>query len=612
MRASPVGVRPDGTIDRRTGSTITNPADLHAVEAALQLADEVVALSMGPAQADAALREAMSMGADRGVLLCDRLLAGSDTWATANALAAAIEALGGADLVVCGMSALDGETGQVGPSVADRLGWPQATGCESVEADDTDVMVRRIVEGGFERLRMPLPALLTVAETGFLPRYPTAIGRRKAAAADIERLSAAEIGVDDSRVGLAASPTKVAQMAPAALPERTCRIVGTDGFSYADLAAELVSLGAIDRQSVEVAAEPLGEVTARAADPEQSAPAVWVVLETDGHGLLPVSRELLTKATELAPRLGGSVAAVLLTGGPMNHGAEEASSYGADLVYIADHDELEPYRAEPHARVLSGLAAEHHPAAILFGATTTGRDLAPRVAAMLDTGLAADCTDLTVGPWERRGVSYDRLLHQVRPAMGGGILATCVCPVTRPQMATVRPGVFVPRRNPKLARIEDVEARFEPSDLRVEVVEREIGHADFALADADVVIAGGAGCSAATWHLLEDLAASIGGRVAASRGAVEAGLAPRSFQVGQTGTSVHPRLYIACGISGALQHTVGMRGARIVVAVNRDPEAFIFRLANFGVVGDVASALPELTAAISNAERQRPSREGPG
>lgn len=597
VRSNPVGVHPDGTIDRHTASTITNPADLHAVEAALRLAEDVTVLSMGPQQAEAALREAVSLGADRGVLLSDRLLAGSDTWATANALAAAIEAVGGADLVLCGMSALDGETGQVGPSVANRLGWPQATGCESVEHDSGTLTVRRIVEGGFERLRVPLPAVITVAETGFLPRYPTAIGRRKAARAEIDHLSAADIGVDDRRVGLAASPTKVAHMTPAALPERTCRYVGDEDFDYDDLVVTLVGLGAIDEAAATHPAEGMAQEPGPASEPDQRPAAAWVIVEYGDEGLVPVSQELLTKASELAPSLGGSVAAVSLTGSE-RHDPLEAAEYGADIVLSVRHDELEPYRTEPHARAIADLVAAERPAAILFGATTTGRDLAPRVASMLDTGLAADCTDLRVDAWERRGVRYEQLLHQVRPAMGGGILATCVCPVARPQMATVRPGVFVARPNPKLARVETVTPTFEPEDLRVEVLEREIGHANFALAEAEVLIAGGAGCDAESWHLLEHLASSIGGRVAASRAAVEAGLAPRGLQVGQTGASVHPRLYIACGISGALQHTVGMRSSRTVVAINRDPEAFIFRLANFGIVGDVTEVVPQLTEAL--------------
>jgi electron transfer flavoprotein alpha subunit len=228
---------------------------------------------------------------------------------------------------------------------------------------------------------------------------------------------------------------------------------------------------------------------------------------------------------------------------------------------------------------------------MLFGATTTGRDLAPRVAAMLATGLAADCTDLAVAPWVRRGVRFDALLHQIRPAMAGGVLATCVCPEARPQMATVRPGVFELSAAPRRARVEEVTVTLAPTDLRVEVVDRETS-------TADVIIAGGAGCDASSWHLVEQLAGAIGGQVAASRGAVEAGLAPRALQVGQTGTTVHPRLYIACGVSGALQHTVGMRSARTVLAINRDPDAFIFRLAHFGIVADVQEALPPLAAAL--------------
>ena len=311
VRSARVGIRPDGTIDRRGSTPITNPADLHAIEAALQLCDEVVALSMGPAAADSTLREAISLGVDRAVLLSDRLLAGSDTWATANALAAAIERLGGADLVVGGMAALDGETGQVGPSVAQRLGWPQATGCESISLADGAILAQRIVEGGFEELRVPLPAVVTVAETGFLPRYATLPGRRRAARATIEHLSAADIGVDASRVGLSASPTKVAHMEPAALPDRRCRFVGIDGFGYDDLARSLLELGAIGLPPTDA---PAGAPAAAppAVDGDDGEPVVWVVGEAREGALLPVSLELLTKAAEISPGLGGGVAAVVL------------------------------------------------------------------------------------------------------------------------------------------------------------------------------------------------------------------------------------------------------------------------------------------------------------
>ena len=600
LRGAPIGMRPDGTIDRAAAPAITNPTDLHALEAALRTADEVWALSMGPPNAETALRQAVSLGATRAVLLCDRSLAGSDTWATANALAAAIRSLGGCDVVMCGMSALDGETGQVGPQVATRLGWPQATGCESLAFEGTTVVARRIVEGGFERLRLPLPAVLTIAETGFAPRYPTLMGRRQAKVANVERLDVGDVGLDVSTVGLDASPTKVAHMQPVQLPEPSCRFVGSDGLTVDGLIGALVEVGALtvprDRST------PPDESTITADLPPTSLsaePSMWVVCELHDSRPARVSLELLSKAVHLAPALGGGVGAVV-AGHGLGPAVDELTRHGVDTLFVADDEALTRYRAEPHARIIAQLAASHSPSAILFGATTTGRDLAPRVAAMLDTGLAADCTDLVVAPWERRGVRYDALLHQIRPAMAGGVLATCVCPEARPQMATVRPGVFELRSIPRPSRVEVVPVALEPTDLRVDVIDRETTTTDVGIRDADVIIAGGAGCDAASWHLVEELATTLGGRVAASRAAVEAGLAPRALQVGQTGATVHPVLYIACGISGALQHAVGMRTARTVVAINRDPDAFIFRLAHFGIVADVRDALPELTTALRN------------
>ncbi len=597
LRLGSVGVRADGTIDRAAATPITNPADLHALEAAVQLADEVWALSMGPPQAEGALREAIAAGANRGVLLCDRLLAGSDTWATANALAATIESLGGADLVLCGMSALDGETGQVGPSVAQRLGWPQATGCESLTIEGRSLVVRRIVEGGVERLRLPLPAVVTVSETGYAPRYPSFPARRRAATASIEQISADDIGLGPTDVGLAASPTKVAKMAAVAWPERHCRFVD-DEFGFDELLDALVERGAFSAGGRLTDENPPEVATAAEDTPVlEGDAALWVVCRSIDGGLDRASRELLSQATVLAPALGGGVGALVLTaaaGGVV----DDAGRYGADVVYLAEHPALGDYLTEPYARVVADAARAHRPAAMLLAATTTGRDLGPRVASMLDTGLAADCTDLYIDTWTRLGVSHERLLHMVRPAMAGGVLATCLCPEARPQMATVRPGVFAIRSAPRRPRVVPLDVTLMPTDQRVELLERRISPADVDLRDADVVIAGGAGCDATSWHLVEELAQAIGGRVAASRGAVEAGLAERAQQVGQTGATIRPRLYVACGISGALQHAVGMQESATIVAINRNREAAMFRLAHFGIVADAREAIPQLVAAL--------------
>ena len=603
LRRGGVGVRADGTIDRSAAAPITNPADLHAVEAAVQLADEVYAVSMGPARADETLRHALAAGADRAVLLCDHLLAGSDTWATANALAAAIEWIGGADLVLCGISAIDGETGQVGPSVAQRLGWPQATGCESLAVEGETLIARRVVEGGYERLRMPLPAVVTVSETGFTPRYPTLPDRRRAASAVIERISASDIGIGPAVVGLAASPTKVAKMTPSPWPDRGCRYVDGDGFGYDDLVRELIGRGAFTNvERVANAAAETGATAETSEGPGHDGDAsVWVVGQMTNGALDRAPLELLSKASCPRATLGGGVGLVVLSD-EAGSAVEAAGRYGADVVYVAEDPALATYLAEPFARVITDAIRDRAPVAVLLAATTTGRDLAPRVASMLDTGLAADCTDLYVDSWTRLGTTYERLLHMVRPAMAGGVLATCLCPTARPQMATVRPGVFGLRSAPRRPRVERLDVALSETDLRVEVIERRISSADVDLRDADVVIAGGAGCDATSWHLVEDLAEAIGGRVAASRGAVEAGLAERAQQVGQTGAIVHPHLYVACGISGALQHAVGMQDSATIVAINRDPNAVVFRLAHFGIVADVGDAIPELVAAL---QRQR-------
>jgi electron transfer flavoprotein alpha subunit len=592
VRVGIVGTRPDGTIDRESAPAITNPADLHALEAALQLADEVWALSMGPAQAEETLRQAVALGADRGVLLTDRLFAGSDTWATANAIAAAITHLGRFDLILCGISALDGETGQVGPQVAQRLGIPQATGCEDLNLANERLVARRIVEGGYEVVSLPLPALVTIAETGFTPRYPTLPGRRRGASVQIEILTAPDLDLDDTLVGLKASPTKVAHMELVPMPKVDCRFVGDD-IGYDDLVDELRAREAIEsEESSQIEDNPATEEEAYLGEP-----SLWVVCETQDGLLTRVSAELLSKATELAPALGGGVAAVCI-GSDLETTGRETSRYGADVALIAEDDRLGVRRCLPQARIIGDAIKQYAPEAVLFGATTTGRDLAPRVAAMLNTGIAADCTDLYVDDWKQRGTTYRNLLHQVRPAMAGGVLATCLCPEARPQMATIRPGVFPPTPRPRQPRVERLPVNLLDEDLVVDVLEHQLQRTEVGLADANVIIAGGAGCNASNWHLIEDLAEKMSGKVAASRGAVEAGLAPRSLQIGQTGSTVRPMLYFACGISGALQHVVGMRSAETIVAINRDPSAAIFRYAHFGIVGEVADVLPTLTDAM--------------
>ena len=588
-------MRSDGTIDRAAAPTIVNPCDLHALEAACQLTDDIVAITMGPPNAVQALREAVAHGATSGILITDRLFAGSDTWATANVLSAAIRALGGFDIVLCGLTAIDGETGQVGPQVAQRLAIPQATGCESIRIEDGRAIVRRIVEGGYEVLSLPMPALVTVTETGNEPAYPTLPRRRRADRAEFVNLTSADLDLADDEAGLEASPTKVARVKAVAAPPTETEYVPTD-LSYQELASRLRASQQAPRGDAAAIAAPGSNQTVE--EPGNGPLAVLVVAEVVDGAISAGTAELLTKARDLAAQTGGTTGA-FLAGSGLEAAPANVARFGADSTYLADDPRLSRYTTLPYSRVLYDTISMYRPDVVLMSATSLGRDLAPRVAAMLDAGLAADCTDLHIADWTRQGVVYRDILHQIRPAMGSSVLATCISPVARPQMATVRPGTFEAVERPRRSTVVPVPVELQAEDLCVEVLEHNVESCDVRLADADVIVAGGAGCSADNWHLIAELAAQLHGNVAASRAAVDAGLAPRPLQVGQTGKTVAPNLYIACGISGALQHTVGMQAARTIVAINRDPEAFIFSRAHYGIVGDVVEVLPQLTAALA-------------
>jgi electron transfer flavoprotein alpha subunit len=329
---------------------------------------------------------------------------------------------------------------------------------------------------------------------------------------------------------------------------------------------------------------------------------VWVFIEQDQGKIAEVSLELLAKGQELAQILDGEVWALLL-GYQVTGLVEQLIHSGADRVLLADHLELELYRTLPYARLVVETVSQRQPYIFLIGATPTGRDLAPRVASALKVGLTADCTDLQIGDYTIRKENRlcQDLLYQIRPAFGGNLIATIVNPNTRPQMATVRPGVMR-KWEPDSRRsgaIEVIEARFAPSDFAVQVLSREVREATVHLSDAPVVVAGGGGIkSKDEFQLIEELARLLGGEVGASRAAVDAGLVARTHQVGQTGTTVHPRLYIAAGISGAIQHRAGMDQSNKIIAINTDPDAPIFQTAHYKILGDAADVLPLLIKAL--------------
>jgi electron transfer flavoprotein alpha subunit len=317
---------------------------------------------------------------------------------------------------------------------------------------------------------------------------------------------------------------------------------------------------------------------------------VWVFAEQRGGVLNKVSLELLGKAQELAHERGETVSALLL-GHQVQDLCDTLISHGADTVYLAQHKALKDYRTIAYARVIADLIGENRPNIVLVGATHMGRDLAPRVSRRAAAGLTADCTELSIDPGEG-------ILLQTRPAFGGNIMATITNRYSRPQMATVRPGVMEALPTP--GKRGDIVKK------KVSISEREIGTRLLAIvrekkigadiSQAKVIVAGGRGIGEASgFKILQKLADVLGGEVAGTRVAVEEGWIPAEKQVGQTGKSVRPELYVACGISGAVQHRAGMMGARYVIAVNRDARAPIFQVADWGIVGDLHEVVPEMT-----------------
>lgn len=317
---------------------------------------------------------------------------------------------------------------------------------------------------------------------------------------------------------------------------------------------------------------------------------VWIWVEQFQGEACSIAWEMMGQGRRLADELGVSLTACVL-GENVEHIAKEAISYGADRVFLADDPTLGTYRTEPYSEVLVGLVTAHKPEIMLLGASSRGRDLAGSVATPLHTGLTADCTGLEIDPETRQ-------LVQTRPAYGGNIMATIVTPNHRPQMATVRHRVFeVPDPDPaREGQVVAVPVNLVEDDIISKVVDFIIEEEDVNIADARVIVTGGRGVGGAEGFApIRELAAVLGGAVGASRAAVDAGWIPYAHQVGQTGRTVRPDLYIACGVSGAIQHRAGMSTSRVIVAINKDPEAPIFDIATYGIVGDLFQVLPALT-----------------
>jgi electron transfer flavoprotein alpha subunit len=593
--------------------SIVNPFCLNALEAGIRLKEEmnarITALSMGPLQAQEGLREALAMGVDRAIMVSDREMAGADTLATSYTLWRAIAKIAETDpfdLILTGKVAIDGETGQVPPGLAVRFNIPiisNVTKIESVDLKSRTIVARHRFDDGIETVKAKLPAVLTITEEANKPRKFTLKGMLKAKNTKIELWDKNAIGADIELLGLKGSPTIVKKVFPPPGRKQGEAFDGTNDPHAAAkwLVQKLVAVNAFGApipKTVDPAAQVIdpGSSNGAAGGPGKYG-EVWVWSEQLHGKPNEVSWELLGEGKRLA-RIYGTKLAALIIGNNVSHLAKHAIAYGADKVYLIENEALDDYRTQPYASAMAQAVKEHRPEVLLVGGTVRGRDLAGSAATLLQTGLIADCTALDVEIETGTFVG-------TRPDYGGNLMSMISCPKQRPTMASVRPRVMkmLPPSNERKGETVMVNVVLKPEDLTSEVMDFEpIENVGIRLEDAQVIVSGGRGLgSAKNFYLIEELSKILHAQVGASRAAVRAGWIGSDHQVGQTGFTVRPRVYLAVGISGAIQHIVGIMNVDYIAAINSDPGAPIFKMADFGIVGDLFKIVPALIDELRNA-----------
>ena len=582
------------TIIREGVPSEVNSFDMLGIVRAVELksggADEVVAVSMGPPQARDGLLQCLAMGADKGVLISDRALAGSDTLATARALALTL-AREGPDLVICGRNSSDSETGQVGPEVAELMDLPHISQVSKLDyrPDSNTILVRRDTDEGYQVLECQLPALVCVTEGVAEEQFPTRDGMAEAQTKSLDEVSCADLTTDLSQFGVEGSPTWVDDIRLVE-PSRLGVIVEEEN---PEIAAKQVA----DQLAARLAELDAGSGDAPASGPFPRFPdnrekSIWVVAEMTRGGLRRVTLEMLGKARELTTVTSSEVVAVLI-GSQDDRLVNELMCGGADRVVVIDNAGKGLVWGRAVVRALCSALQTASPYAVLFAATADGRDLAARVAAALSLGLTGDAIDLEIDDQGR--------LVQLKPALGGNVVAP-ILSKTLPNLVTLRAGLLEPVdpetgieplvEHVKVSAFQGAEAQ-----LLEEQIQEDLGSIE--LTQAQVVMGVGMGIGGPdSLTEIRELAASIGATLATTRDVVHAGWLPHQIQVGISGRTIGPKVYIAVGIRGAFNHTVGIQKAGIIVAVNQMRRHTIFRAADFGIVGDWQTFLPPLIDAL--------------
>jgi electron transfer flavoprotein alpha subunit len=572
---------------KRDGPNVISAYDLRAISLAIELKNrhgaETTVVTMGPPQARAALVDALAMGMDRAVHLEDRAFAGADTLATARALAIWLSREK-FDLILLGKYSLDAETGQVGPEIAELIGAAQMTGARKLELDGKRLRAERESDEGFEEVEASMPAVITCAERIAQPIKVKPGASDEAKTKPIEVVRATDLSNDAVKFGIAGSPTWVQEVRIVATPKTECKFIDASDPERAasEVISELEKLGAL---SPRVHEHRQIQTTRRASKRGRD---VWVMCETNLEGQITRGTlELLSRGDELASRLGGALVAVGF-GDAVGRHAGMLASFGAARVMQIEQSALDPYTPEAAAEAVAELVVSHAPWGILLGATERGRDWGPRLAARLGLGLTGDAIDIELDPEDR--------MVALKPAFGGNIVAP-IYSKTFPQMATVRPGVLelaAPSEG-KSAEVQIVRPDVSAPKSRLVKMHPLLDATLAPLEGAEVVVGLGTGVGGPEGVAkASEFARTIGAAICATRRVTDLGWVPRQLQVGLTGKSIDPRLYLAFGVRGAPNHTCGLKRAQTIVAINNDAEAVIFERANIGLVADWQAVLPAL------------------
>jgi electron transfer flavoprotein alpha subunit len=570
---------PDGRMQREGRALEINAYCRRAISQGVTLAKSsggtCTVITLGPPSAEDALREAVAWGADDGILVTDPAFAGSDTLATARALAATIARLEPFDLILCGRNSVDADTGQVGPEVAELLGLPFLAGVKVMSVKSGTVVAHLEHDDGWADAEVDLPAVLSTAERLCPPAKVDPAGRAAVDPARLQRVSAGDLG--PGPWGEAGSPTHVGAVRAIVGVRRRQVLSGALSDQVAAAVALLAHAGALG-------AESGGEDHRIVPDTlERGEKGVMVLVEPGRAGL---ARQLLGKAAQLAHAVNGIVTAVAMSG---TIEPDTAGRWGADHLVALDGARVE----EDVARAAGNWAADHQPWAVLAPGTIWGREVAARMAARLGVGLTGDAVDVDIDD--------DRLLSW-KPAFGGQLVAA-ITSSSAIQMVTIRSGVL-PTAAPRPGRPVPVTTHSVAPSGRVRILAAGRDDELDDLGTAATVVGVGAGVDPAEYELLAPLVAVLGAEVAATRKVTDEGWQPRSRQIGLTGRSLTPRLYVAIGLSGKFNHLIGVRGAGMIIAVNNDPDAKVFAAADIGLVGDWHEVVPLLAEAIARHGRE--------